>query len=137
MKRLMVTTLSFICLTGLVCLAQEPANQDNAKQAAAQEKQAMPSRIVTGCLQKGLHAAEFSITGEDGKTWDVSSDTVKFDEHVGHQVALTGSARRDPKGPAKAEQKKEGQMEKAADKEGYGDLRVTGLRMISETCTSK
>jgi hypothetical protein len=136
----MFTTLSIVFLTSLVCLAQEPANQDNAKQPTAQEKQMakpMPSKTVTGCLIKGQQASEFSITGEDGKSWDLSSSTVKLNEHVGHQVTVTGSAHRESKATEKAEEKKEGQVEKAAGKEEYGDLRVTDLKMVSDTCTTK
>jgi hypothetical protein len=130
----MFATLAFVVLSTLVSLAQEPANQDNTKQAATQEKQdhkpTSPAKTVTGCLQKGHEAGEFSITGEDGKTWELSSKSVKLDEHVGHQVTVTGSAHRE----SKEEEKKEGQMEKAAGKEEYGDLRVTDLKMVSETC---
>jgi len=138
MKRMMFATLAFVVLTTLVSLAQEPANQDNTKQAATQEKQEHKStshiKTVTGCLQKGDEAGEFSITGEDGKTWELSSKSVKLDEHVGHQVTVTGSAHRESKAEEKAEEKKEGQMEKAVGKEEYGDLRVTDLKMVSETC---
>ena len=134
MKRVMFATLAFVVLTTLVSLGQEPANQDNTKQAATQEKQEHKStshiKTVTGCLQKGDEAGEFSITGEDGKTWELSSKSVKLDEHVGHQVTVTGSAHRE----SKAEEKKEGQMEKAGGKEEYGDLRVTDLKMVRETC---
>jgi hypothetical protein len=141
MKRLTFTTLAFVLLTTLVSLAQKPANQDNTKPAAAQEKQeqkskpASPSKTVTGCLQKGNEAGEFAITGEDGKTWELSSNKVKLDEHVGHQVTVIGSAHRESKAQEKAEEKKEGQMEKAAGKEEYGHLRVTDLKMVSETCS--
>ena len=137
MKRLMFATLAFSCLTTLVCLAQEAAKQDNTKEATAQENQkpATAIKTVTGCLQKGHEPGELSITGEDGKTWDVTSKTVKLDEHVGHQVTLTGSAHRESKAQEKAEEKKEGQVEKAAGKEEYGDLRVTDLKMVSETCS--
>ena len=139
MKKLMLSTLSFVFLTSLVCLAQEPANQDNAKQPTAQaksEQKPASSKTVTGCLQKGQQVAEFSITGEDGKTWDLISTTVKFDGHVGHQVTVTGSAQ--PKATAeKAGDKKEGQMENAAGKDEYSDLNVTDLKMVSDTCTAK
>jgi hypothetical protein len=137
MKRLMLT-LSFVFLTGLVSLAQQPANQDTAKEPTAQEKQAqkpMPTKTLTGCLQKGTEAAVFSLTAEDGKAWDLSSTTVKLDEHVGHQVTVSGSVHHESKAQEKAEEKKEGQMEKAAGKEEYGDLRVTDLKMVSETCS--
>jgi hypothetical protein len=35
----------------------------------------------------------------------------------------------------KAEQKKEGDMEKASSKEAVRDLNVTDVKMVSETCT--
>jgi hypothetical protein len=43
----------------------------------------------------------------------------------------TGSPTRE----AKAEEKKEGQVENAARKEALGELRVTDLRMVSPNCT--
>ena len=137
MKRLMFATLAFSCLTTVVCLAQEAAKPDNTKEATAQEspKPATASKTVTGCLQKGHEPGELSITSADGKTWNVSSKSVKLDEHVGHQVTLTGSAHHESKAEEKAEEKKEGQLEKAAGKEEYGDLRVTDLKMVSDTCT--
>jgi hypothetical protein len=137
MKRLIFATLAFTCLTTLVCLAQEAATPDNTKEATAQENQkpATTIKTVTGCLQKGHEPGELSITGEDGKTWDVTSKNVKLDEHVGHQVTLTGSAHRESNAQEKSEEKKEGQVENTAGKEEYGDLRVTGLKMVSETCS--
>jgi hypothetical protein len=137
MKRLMLAMLAFACLTALVCLAQEPAKPDNTKDAPAQQNQkpATASKTVTGCLQKGDEPGESLITGEDGKTWELSSKTVKLDEHVGHQVTVTGSVHRESKAQEKAEEKKEGQVENAAAKEAYGDLRVTALKMVSETCS--
>ena len=136
MKTLMFASLAFACLTTSVCLAQEAAKQDNTKDTAqANQKPATARKTVTGCLQKGHEPGELSITGEDGKTWDVTSKSVKLDEHVGHQVTLTGSARRESKAQEKAEEKKEGQMEKAAGKQEYCDLRVTDLKMVSETCS--
>jgi len=137
MKRLMFAALAFTCLTTLFCVAQDPAKPDTTKEATAQkdQKAATASRTVTGCLQKGTEPGELSITAEDGRTWDVTSESVKLAEHVGHQVTLTGSAHRESKAQEKAEEKKEGQMEKAAGKEEYGDLRVTDLKMVSETCS--
>jgi hypothetical protein len=137
MKRLMFTMLAFTCLTTLVCFAQETAKEDNTKEATAQESpKPATSRTVTGCLQKGHEPGELSITGEDGKTWDVTSKSIKLDQHVGHQVTLTGSAHSESKAQEKAEEKKEGHVEKAAGKEEYGDLRVTDLKMVSASCTN-
>jgi SH3 domain-containing YSC84-like protein 1 len=105
-----------------------------AGKAEANQKPMGHTKTVIGCLQKGHEAGEFSITGEDGKAWDLSSSKVKLDEHVGHQVTVTGSAHRETKAEENKEQK-EGQVEKASSKEKYGDLRVTTLKMVSDTCS--
>ena len=55
----------------------------------------------------------------------------KLADHVGHKVTVTGSLTRE----SKAEEKKEGQVEKAAGKEELGELRVISLKMVSKSCT--
>src|SRR5215831_16404865 len=45
---------------------------------------------VTGCLQKGDEADEFSLTGADGKLYDLKSSSVKLADHVGHKVTVSG-----------------------------------------------
>jgi hypothetical protein len=133
MKKLMFATLAFVLFVPLVFRAQDTAT------ATPQEKQNKKpmshTKIVTGCLQKGDEPGEFSITSKDGRTWGLRSNSVKLEQHVGHQVTVTGSAHRESKAQEKAEEKKEGQMENAAGKEEYGHLRVTSLKMISETCS--
>ncbi len=49
----------------------------------AQEKSAGGKTTVTGCLQKGDEADEFSITGEDGKTYGLRSSAVDLSKHLG------------------------------------------------------
>ncbi len=138
MKRMMFATLAFFLFAPLVLRAQDTASQDSTKSTATQEKQDKKpmshTKTVTGCLQKGDEPGEFSITGADGKTWGLRSSNVKLEQHVGHQVTITGSGHRESKAHEKAEEKKEGQVEKAAGKEEYGDLQVTDLKMVSETC---
>jgi len=104
--------------------------QDASQQEKKMDKSAH-TQAVTGCLQKGDEAGEFAITGEDGKTWGLRSATVKLDQHLGHKVTITGSIAKE----SKAEEKKEGQVEKASGKEEYGDLNVTSLKMVSDSCS--
>jgi len=139
MKRLMLFSIVLALFVSLTALAQETtkpgddqAKQDNTKAAPQenQEKSASQTKTVTGCLQKGSQPDQFSIIGEDAKSWDLRSSTVKLADHVGHQVTVTGSPTRE----AKAEEKKEGQVEKAAGKEELGELRVTSLKMVSQSC---
>ena len=124
----------------LLCAALCPVTlwgQDSAtsKQVASKPKH---HRVeVTGCLQKTDEAGEFSITGEDGKKWDLRSESVKLSKHVGHKVTVTGT----PYHETEAEEAKEEKAEKneAAEKESKetkeAHLRVTGLKMISENCS--
>jgi hypothetical protein len=127
----------FAPLTALAQYTPKPtddqAKQDNSK-AAPQENAKRSASVlvaaVTGCLQKSDQPGEFAITGEDGKTWDLRSTTVKLAAHVGHQVTVTGSPVRE----TKAEEKKEGQVENAAGKQELGELRVTSLKMVSRSC---
>jgi hypothetical protein len=117
-------------LIPIICLSLCPVALI-AQSAAPEKKAEKSSHTVTGCLQKGDEAGEFSITGEDGKTWGLRSTSVKLDEHLGHKVTVTGSTTHE----TKAEEKKEGQVENAGSKTEYADLTVTSLKMVSESCS--
>jgi UDP-N-acetylmuramyl tripeptide synthase len=121
-------------LIPILCLSLCPIALAQGTAPEKQEKKADKSahtQSVTGCLQKGDEPGEFSITGEDGKTWGLRSTSVKLDEHLGHKVNVTGTTTHE----TKAEEKKEGQVENAASKAEYADLTVTSLKMVSETCS--
>ena len=137
MKKMIFVSLAFVFVMAVGLRAQDATSQDSAKSGAQEHKSTSHTKTVTGCLQKGDEADEFSITGKDGKTWGLRSSTVKLDQHVGHEVTVSGSAHRESEAEEKKEkaEHKEGQMEKAAGKEEYGDIKVTDLKMMSETCS--
>ena len=97
--------------------------------ASAQEKSAGKT-TVTGCLQKGDEAGEYSITGEDGKTYGLRSKTVKLSQHLGHKVTITGTLK------AESAEKEKGEAEEHEKKEAAeaGDISVTDLKMVSDKC---
>jgi hypothetical protein len=101
-----------LCLGSLARAAQEKTNNSKAV-------------TVTGCLQKGDEAGEYSITSEDGKRYGLRSKTVGLGKHVGHKVTVTGTQVREEN--EEKEKKESGGGE-------YADLRVTSLKMISEGC---
>jgi SH3 domain-containing YSC84-like protein 1 len=132
------TSMSRPFLTALTKYAGGVKTAEGQTVAARQSTQPKPTahtRTVTGCLQTGAQPNEFSIAGKDGKVWALESSTVKLDDHVGHQVTVTGSAVRDAKAQ-EIKDKKEGQVEQASSKEEYRDLRVTGLKMVSDKCAN-
>ena len=103
-------------LSSLAWTSQE--NQTKAKSGK--------SLSVTGCLQKGDEAGEFSVTGEDGKRYGLhSSNSVDLSKHLGHKVTVTGTKMR--------EENEEKEKKEAGGGE-YADLRVTNIKHISETC---
>jgi hypothetical protein len=110
--------------------AQETAAQEKSENKIEQKATRHPES-VTGCLQKGDEAGGFSVTGDDGKMWELRSRSVKLADHVGHKVTVTGT-------PAHHSKTHEEKMEKDEKKEAsgkeYGDLRVTSLKMVSESC---
>jgi hypothetical protein len=85
---------------------------------------------VTGCLQKGDEAGEYSITGEDGKRYGLRSKTVDLSKHTGHKVTVTGTMMREENEEEKGKEKKK----KEAGGGEYADLRVTNIKHISESC---
>ena len=58
---------------------------------------------------------------------------VKLDEHIGHKVTVIGTVTGTVTPESNAQEEKEGQVEKAAGKEEYGDLRIS-LKILSKTC---
>ena len=98
--------------------------------ASAQEKPTSGKTSVTGCLQKGDEPGEYSITGEDGKTYGLRSNAVDLSQHLGHKVTVTGELRPESAERGKGEAEEHGKKEAAE----VGDIRVTDLKMVSEKC---
>ena len=108
--------------------------QETAAPAKTTAKPMHSAITVTGCLQKGDSADEFAIAGENGKTWELRSHTVKLDEHVGHTVTVTGVRHHETKAEGAKEQKTETKESKEAEAKEAGDLSVTSLKMVSDSC---
>ncbi len=96
----------------------------------AQAKSAGQKATVTGCLQKGDEPDEFSIAGEDGKTYGLRSSAVDLSKHLGHKVTVTGNLK------AESYEKEKGERQEHEKKEAAeaGDIRVTNLKMVSDSC---
>jgi preprotein translocase subunit YajC len=113
-----------LVFAGLFFSATCSAQMDDSKAKAS-------SQSVTGCLQKGDEAGGVTITGADGKVWELHSKKVKLSEHVGHTVTVTGAAVKQSKA---TEEKMEPSEKKEASGKEYGDLRVDSLKMVSDSC---
>jgi hypothetical protein len=105
------------------CAAQSsPDRTDSPEQS---RKLATQTKTITGCLQAGYEPDEFQITGQDGKVWGLRSSAVKLDGDLGHKVTVRGLI---------THELKLGETKTASGKQESGDLRVTSLTKVSETC---
>lgn len=131
-----ITRLSFWLIAALlVSLCSVVLQAQETAAPATPAAKPMHSKVtVTGCLQKGDSPDEFAITAKNGKTWELRSKTVKLDEHVGHTVTVTGVRHHESKAEEAKEEKTEGKESKEAEAKEAGDLRVTSLKMVSESC---
>jgi hypothetical protein len=121
-----------ILLAGCLPLSLSAQYGDTqASPAKPAHKMMVAAQSATGCLQKGEEPGGFSLTGEDGKFWELSSTSVILSHHLGHTVTVTGSVTHKSK---TQEVKMEEHEKKEAGGKEYADLHVTSLKMVSDAC---
>lgn len=82
---------------------------------------------VEGCLNGS--GGNYTLTDSAGKTWQLSGDTSKLAEHVGHKIEVKGTT-----SPASSTS---GTAGAAGASTGSNDtLNLTSMKMVSPTCTA-
>ena len=83
---------------------------------------------VEGCLSGS--DGNFTLTDKNGTAYQLTGDTAKLSEHVGHEVKVTGSSGSDGTGAS-------GSTETSPAGAGTGQtLQVTSVKHVSKTCKS-
>jgi hypothetical protein len=118
----------FILLFGLVAfsaLADAQASDQNAPAAA---------KTATGCLQKGVEpTGGFYLITAKGQHLELYDDgNAALGDHVGQQVAVTGTV---PKRSAEQEKVSQPYEKQETRKMKHGDFQVSTLKVVSQTCT--
>jgi hypothetical protein len=77
-----------------------------------------------------------SLLRPKGAAWEIKSDAVTLYEHVGHTVTVIGVVSNDTAHGAKEDAKDEAE-EHGVDQNSteHGHMTVTGLKMVSESCS--
>lgn len=114
----MLARLSIFALTAVATVGLSQPSMARDKSAKTE--------TVTGCVAQGDHANEYSIKGQDGKTYGLHSSSVQLAQHMGHQVEVTGKITK--------EKEKTGTEAKTGKAEEDAHMNVTNLKMISTTC---
>ncbi len=84
---------------------------------------------VTGCIKQGSDANGYYLMSQDGKMYELWGKNLG--EHVGHTVTVTGT---EAKMSSAMEQKKESSEKSEAAGATVMDMKVSSLKMVSETC---
>jgi hypothetical protein len=115
---------------GVSSAVAQDTNSDN--------KTKSKTRTITGCLSKGDNSAssnEYRLTGNDGSTWEVRSDTVSLSQHVGHTVTATGTVDHSTMHNLKEDTKTMSHDTGVSKSNNeHGHLTVTDLQHVSESC---
>src|SRR5579872_2343251 len=84
----------------------------------AQEKETAkfkPRNVkIIGCLQAGSSKGEFTIIGDNGKKYELTSGRIPLKNYVGKKVKVTGAER--------------------IEEYGVGLMRVSSLKKVGNTC---
>jgi hypothetical protein len=106
-----ILTIVMMAIPGIAVTQDNQENTDNSTHTA------------TGCLAKGPTANIYMLTDEDGKLWDLRSQTVSLGPHVGHTVKVTGTIPKDSKGNYSS-----------GDTSPQNHLLVASLKMVRDNC---
>ena len=110
LNSLFIGLLSLSLCSGMTFAAQRHKPTDTDKNAGK-------TVMVTGCLEKGDEAGEYSIKDTDGKAYGLRSKSVKMADHLNHKVTVTGKV-----------------MQNDKEKEEHQHVDVTSLKMVSTSC---
>lgn len=85
---------------------------------------------VEGCLSGS--SGSYTLAAKDGTTYQLTGDTAKLSEHVGHEVKITGTANSAASSPSSS-----GAASTSAGAAGSEkSLQVSSVKHISKTCQS-
>lgn len=112
MRQLLVLSLLLLGVTWAVAQDSPATSPKSSASAGAQ--------TVQGCLSGS--DGKFMLTDKNGQTYDLTGDTSKLAEHVGHEVKITGAA--------------SSGAGSATSSQGGMTLEVSSVKHISKTCKS-
>jgi len=115
-----------LILSPLVLFGQQGGGSMDQSGSSAMNGQTM---TATGCLQKGQEHGGYYLTDENGKTWELMGSGLAA--HVGHKVTVSGTQM---EGSKSHETKVESAEKAEAGGNQYSDLKVTNVKMVSESC---
>lgn len=130
MRRLLLL-VSVLLLGACWAVAQDATSPSSNSSASSGQtgSNASGTTTVQGCLSGS--SGNFTLTDKHGNSYQLTGDTAKLSEHVGHEVKVTGTT----SSPASAASG--GSAANTAGAAGNSQtLEVSSMKHISKTCQS-
>lgn len=107
------------------------SSPDSSAQTSSQASQtsAGGETTVEGCLSGS--SGSYTLAAKDGTTYQLTGDTAKLSEHVGHQVKITGTANSAASSPSSG-----AASSTAGSTSSEKSLQVSSVKHVSKTCQS-
>lgn len=133
MRKTVVLSLFMLCAVW-VFAQTSPTSSSGASQSSQSSSYGQTSNSnnnetkVEGCLNGS--SGNYTLTDSSGKTWQLSGDTSKLSDHVGHKVEITGttSSGSESTNPS-------GSSAGSSSSSSQPTLNVTSMKHISSTCS--
>lgn len=103
-----------------------------SSQTSSQSSGAGNETTVRGCLSGS--SGNYTLTSDSGTTYQITGDTSKLSDHVGHQVEIKGTTSPSSSSPGGAASSSGATSQGGASQQ---TLSMTSMKHISSTCTSK
>jgi len=120
--------LSVLLLGVSWAVAQGTSGQTSSSSGQSSETSSGGETTVQGCLSSS--GGNYTLTAKDGTTYQLTGDTAKLSEHVGHEVKITGTAN------SPASSASTGASGTAGSTSTEKSLQVSSVKHISKTCES-
>jgi hypothetical protein len=128
--------MRYLMLVALLCcaswaLAQNSPSQNDPGQTSPRQTEAdntAGQTTVQGCLSSS--DGNYMLTDKSGNSFQLTGDTAKLSEHVGHEVKVTGTLN-----SASASSGSEGNTMGQTGASSQGAIEVSSLKHIAKTCT--
>ncbi|MGH9642289.1 MAG: hypothetical protein ACRD3Q_07665 [Terriglobales bacterium] len=130
MRHILFLSVLLLGATWAVAQNDQTSTSPNEKTSTTQNEttptKAGGTTSVEGCLSGS--SGNYTLTAKNGKMYELTGDTAKLSDHVGHEMKVTGTVENGSMTPSGGTA-----GESAGSKE---TLQVTSFKHISKTCSS-
>ena len=96
-------------------------------------------KTVVGCLSSSN--GNYTLTGNDGKSYQLTGDTAQLSDHVGHQIQVKGNvlsaSASSPGSSSGTSSAASGSSSSGSSSSGQSTLSVSSIKHLSTTCSNK